>query len=171
MRKQFLECGKVVSTQGIRGEVRLQPWCDGAEFLQDFRYLYLDGGTTQLEVQSVRPHKSLVLLKLRGYEDIDAALTLRGKVLYINREDASLAEGEYFIQDLLGLSVIDADTGEQYGELCEVSSTGANDVYHIRFADGKIRLAPAIPQVLVETDLEAGEMKIRPMKGLFDDED
>jgi 16S rRNA processing protein RimM len=92
-------------------------------------------------------------------------------VLYLDRNDLPLSPGEFFIQDLLGARVADADSGEEYGTLSDVSKTGANDVYHVLFPDGKERLVPVIPQVVVETDPEAGIIKIRPLKGLFDDED
>ena len=170
MLKRFLECGRIVSTHGIKGEVRMQPWCDGAEFLQDFKYFYMEKGISKLEAQQVRPHKNIVIMKFKGIDDIDAAVTLRGKVLYIDREDVVLPEGEYFIQDLIGLKVIDADIAKEYGELCDVTSTGANDVYHIKFASGKVQLIPAIKQVVIETNITDGILKIRPMEGLFEDE-
>ena len=112
-----------------------------------------------------------LLLKLEGIHSIDDAAKLRDKIIYIHRDDIPMEEGEYLIQDLMGLKVVDIDDGHLYGELTQVSPTGANDVYHIRFADGKERLIPAIPQVVLEVDLDGGVMKIRPLEGLFDDED
>ena len=82
-----------------------------------------------------------------------------------------MEEGQCFVQDLIGLRVVDADDGREYGVLTQVTETGANDVYHIRFADGKERLIPAIPQVVLDIDLEEERMTIRPLEGLFDDED
>ena len=82
-----------------------------------------------------------------------------------------MEEGTYFVQDLLGLEVFDADTGTRYGEISDVTQTGANDVYHIRGENGKEVLIPAIADVVLETDVENGRMVIRPLKGLFDDED
>ena len=67
--------------------------------------------------------------------------------------------------------MFDADDGKRYGELCQVSKTGANDVYHIKFADGSEKLIPVIPSVVIKTDVEGGRIEIRPLKGLFDDED
>ena len=94
-----------------------------------------------------------------------------GKVVWMNREDFELEEGEYFIQDLIGLKVIDADNENKvYGELSDVSFTGANDVYHIK-KDGKEYLIPCIPDVVIDTDIYEGIMKIRPIKGIFGDED
>ncbi len=168
MKKEFLECGRVVSTHGVRGELNLQPWCDAQELAEHIRTFYLDEGAVAHQATSVRSHKSMLILKLVGIETIEQANTLRGRVLWLRRQDLPLAEGEYFIQDLLGLEVRDADDGHLYGELCDVTHTGANDVYHIRFADGSLHLIPAIRQVVIETDIDAGVMKIRPLEGLFD---
>ena len=87
----------------------------------------------------------------------------------MDREDINLEEGCYFIQDLIGLKVIDADTGREWGILRDVMQTGANDVYQIWNAqEQKEYLAPAIPEVILETNLQTGIMKIRPLKGLFE---
>ena len=171
MIKRYLECGKVVSTHGVRGEVKVQPWCDTPEFLLDFKTLYLEQGKKPVKVESARVHKGMVLLKVAGIDTLDGAVTLRGRILYIDREDAPVEEGRYFIQDLLGMTVLDADSGAVYGKLTDVIPTGANDVYEITTPEGKQLLAPAIPQVVVETDVAGRTMRIRPLKGLFDDAD
>jgi len=168
MQKQYLECGKIVSTHGLRGEVRVQPWCDGPGFLLDFDTLYFDSGATRLEVEDARAHKNVLILKLAGVGDIDAAAALRGKILYIDREDAPMDEGEHFVQDLLGLRVLDADTGLEYGKITDVLQTGANDVYELTGDDGKKKLVPAIPDVVINTDITSGVMTIRPLEGLFE---
>ena len=159
--KRFLECGKIVTTHGLKGEVKVQPWCDSPEELADWEVLYFDKGETEVEVEQARVQKSMVILKLAGVDRVEDAQRLRGKVLYLDRTMEELEEGVYYIQDLLGLEV--------YGELADVTETGANDVYHIRFPDGRIQLIPAIPQVVIAIDLEAGRMDIRPLEGLFDD--
>lgn len=172
MRKAFLECGKVVSTHGVRGEVKVQPWCDSAEFLLHFKTLYLNRGERPLAVEGLRAHKGMALLKLYGIDSLEQAVTLRGKILYIDREDAPPAQdGEYFIQDLLGLAVRDADSGQAYGLLSDVFPTGANDVYEVTGADGRKHLIPAIRDVIVKTDVDGGVLLIRPLKGLFGDAD
>lgn len=170
MGKQFLEIGKIVAVQGLKGEVRVQPWCDSAEFLCEFDMLYFDKGNTPVKVERARPHKNVVVMKLEGTDTPEDAAKLRGKVLFMDRNDVELDEGCYFIQDLIGLKVIDADSGMEYGELSDVSETGANDVYHVKNGEVVV-LIPAIPDVVIETDIQGGVMKIRPMKGLFDDED
>ena len=167
MKKQFLECGKIVSTHGIKGEVKVQHWCDGPEYLCGFATVYLEKGQKALAVEKARVNKNEVLLKLAGIDDMDTAGTLRGKVLYIDREDDPENDG-IFLQDLMGLAVSDVDTGLSYGKVTDVLRTGANDVYEITDEAGVKRLVPAIPQVVTELDVEAGFMKIRPLKGLFD---
>lgn len=167
--KEFLECGKIVTTHGVRGEVKVDPWCDGPELFTALETVYLGKDLAPVVVEQARIHKTMSLLKLVGTDTIAQAAALRGKVVYARREDIPLEPGEYFIQDLVGLEVVDADTGALYGKLTQVSPTGANDVYHILFADGKERLIPAIKQVVIATDLEAGRMEIRPLEGLFDD--
>ncbi len=171
MKKQYLECGKIITTHGITGELKVQPWCSTPEELTGIATLYFDAGKTPLEVQRSRVHKYLALLKLKSVDSIEQAQTLRGKILWARRDDIPLEEGEYFIQDLIGITVVDADDGHTYGTLSDVSETGANDVYHITFPDGSVRLAPVIPQVVIATDIETGVMRIRPLEGLFDDED
>lgn len=171
MQKQYLECGKILSTHGLAGELRVQPWCDSPQELAMLGRLYLDAGKTPLTVTGARAHKSMVLLKVKGIDTIDEAAALRGRVLYADRADMPLEEGQYFIQDLLGLEVVDADDGHIYGTLTDVTQTGANDVYHITFPDGAVRLIPAIGQVVISTDIAGRRMTIRPLEGLFDDED
>ena len=169
--KKYLEVGKIVGTHGIKGEVRIQPWADSGEFLLDFKKFYYNDGAEFFKVKSSRVHKNVVVAKLEGVDSIEQADTLRNKVLYIDRKDARLPEGRYFVQDLIGLRVIDAGTGAEYGVINDVFNTLANDVYSVRAASGKEYLIPAIDQVLAGTDLEAGTVAIHPMKGMFDDED
>ena len=170
MVKQYLETGRIVGTHGVRGEMRVEPWSDSPESLCRLKALYLDGGKRKLDIVSIRPHKSMVLLKVQGVDSMEAAQAMRGTVLFLNRDDVRLEEGRHFVQDLIGLKVVDADNGNQYGELTDVSRTGANDVYHLRSCDGEETLIPAIPDVVLRIDLEQGVMEIRPLRGLFDED-
>lgn len=170
MKKQFLEVGRIVGTHGIRGELRVDPWCDSPDFLSGFKKLYFDEGKTSLKSKA-RPHKNIVLLRLEGVETIDDAEKLRGKVLYIDRDDARLPEGKNFVQDLIGCRVVDADdASKEYGEIADVFKTGANDVYTVKNPSGEF-LVPVIDEVVVEKDIDGGVVRIRSMKGLFGDED
>ncbi len=171
MQKRYLEAGKIVGTHGIKGELRVEPWCDSPEFLMKFTTLYLNKGETRVRVVSSRVHKENLLMVLEGVDSVEKADTYRNKILYLNREDAALPQGHYFMQDLIGLEVFDADTFLYYGTLSRVMRTGANDVYQITAQDHKNYLIPAVPEFIGEIDLEKGKMLIRPIKGIFDDED
>lgn len=171
MKKQYLDSGKIVGTHGIKGEVRIEPWCDSPEFLCAFKKLYLDeNGQTFIEVKS-RPHKNITLAKIKGVDTIEQAEKFRGKVVYINRNDITLDEGVNFVQDLIGLEVKDAENGNVYGRITDVLRTGANDVYEITDSNNKKYLAPVIDEVVGEIDVDGGFVLIHPMKGIFDDED
>lgn len=173
MIKNFLEAGQIVGTHGVRGELRVNPWCDSPEFLKDFKTLYFDAdGKNEVKVRSCRPHGNVALLSLDGVDNVESAAALRGKMLYMRRSDAKLSEGSYFIAELIGCNVIDADDiNIIYGTLADVSRTGANDVWHIMSPDGKEYLIPSIPSVVIETDVRDGIIRIRPIKGIFDDAD
>ena len=166
--KQFLETGKITGTHGLKGEVRVQPWADSPEFLAEFDELYLDKGAKKIGITSSRVHKNMLIMKIKGVDSIEEADRLRNKVLYMNRDDVELEEGAFFIQDLIGLDVIDDDTGERIGRLVDVSETGANDVYHVKTDDGREYLIPVIPDVVRDISPEDGYVKIFRMKGLFD---
>ncbi|MGN0624169.1 MAG: ribosome maturation factor RimM [Oscillospiraceae bacterium] len=165
--KRYLEIGKIVSVFGIKGEVKVQPWCDSPEFLCEFDTLYYKSGTPVNVVRS-RVQKNIVVMKIEGVDTVEEAQKLRNRVLYMDREDVELEEGAYFVQDLISMKVVDADSGEEYGVITDVTETGANDVYHVRSSEGKMYYIPAIPDVVKETDIENGVMKIKPLEGLMD---
>ena len=169
--KQFLEIGKIVSLHGIKGQVKIQPWCDSPEFILSAKNLYLKKGEEKLSVTSKNIVKNMVILKLDGIDTPEDAAKFRNSIVYINRNDVTLEENCYFIQDLIGLTVIDTDSQIMYGKIVDVTETGANDVYHIKADDEKMYYIPAIKQVIIKTDLDEQKMFIRPLKGLFDDED
>ena len=167
-QKPFLEAGQIVSTHGVRGEVRVQPWCDSPEQFAGFRRLYWDAEGKQPVAVRSRPHKHVALTVIEGVTSVEAAAALRGRLLYVDRHDIRLPKGHHLVQDLIGLTVVDADTGEPYGTLTDVSQTGANPVYHMQTPRGEV-LIPAIPSVVISIDTRAEILRLRPMKGLFDD--
>ncbi len=169
--KQYLEIAKITATHGVRGEVRCQYYCDTADVLCGFDELYFDKGAKKVSVSNAYPHKNVVILKLDGVNSIEQAQPLIGKMLYIDRGDAELDEDLFFIQDIIGLTVKDADTGEVYGTITDVYQNGAADVFSIKKENGRELMFPNISEVVLKTDIKGGEMTIRPLKGLFDDED
>ncbi len=168
-KMMYLEAGEIVGTHGVRGEVRVQPWCDSPAQLCSMKTLYWDeNGTKPVKVRA-RVHKNIALVTLDGVTTVEQAQTLRGKLLYARREDFHLPKDRYFVRDLLGLAVVDADSGDEYGTLSDVSQTGANAVYHVQTANGEV-LIPAVPLIIKEVDIDGGVMRITPIGGLFDDE-
>ncbi len=170
--KTYLEIGKITSPHGVRGEVKLEVWSDGPEALGKVKEVsFFSDGHDPVKVEGSRPHGGRLLLKLTGCDTMDEANALRGKVLYAHRDSIIRPKGSYFIDDLIGLAVTDADTGKRYGTLSDVAGmSGRNDVYTVTDETGKQRLVPAIPQVVVSTDLEKGVMTVRPLEGLFDED-
>ena len=171
MRK-FLEIGRITKLQGLKGEVRVQYYCDEPEMLCDFETLYLGKEHTPVQPQRARYLKSdVAVLKLKGIDTPEAAEKLIGKMLYFDRNDIELPEDTWFIQDIIGLEVYDADSGKLYGKVDDIYQNGTADVYSIKTPSGGQLMFPAIPDVLLETDIDGGKIVIRPLDGLFDPEE
>lgn len=170
MSQDFLEIGTIVGTHGIGGELRVYPACDGPDFFRQFDVLYSDpAGHGPYRVVQVRAHKNLALLQLEGVDSIEAAQALKNRKLFFRRADARLEEGQYFITDLLGCRVTDTeDPGLCYGELCDVTQPGANDVWHIRTPQGGEILIPVIDDVVKHVDIRAGVIEVTMLPGLLD---
>ena len=162
MKNRFLDAGEIVNTHGVQGELKVVPWCDSPAFLCQFKTLYLDGAP--VAVRSARVHKTNVLLTLEGVSDVNAAMRLKGKVLQIDRTGVVLPEGRHFIADLIGLKVLDADTGAELGAIADVLTLPANEVYVVRGA--REYMIPAVDEFLAETNVEGGYVKVRLIEGM-----
>ncbi len=159
--KEFLDCGQIVNTHGIRGEVRMVPWADSPDFLCGFSTLYVDGAAKK--VQASRVHKGSVIAKLDGVETVEGAMALKGKIVQIRRSDAKLPEGAFFLADIIGLDVVDGD-GQKIGVLKEVLSPSVQQVYVVR-GEREIMI-PAVPEFILETNIEGGYIKVRLIEGM-----
>ena len=159
---KFLEAGIIVNTHGIHGEVKIQPWADTPDFISNFKKLYIDNAP--VNVLSARIHKSCVIMALDGITDIDGAMSLKNKIICIDRDETQLEKGRYFVADLIGLRAIDSETGGFLGAVADVLTLPSNDVYVIK-GDREI-LVPAVPDFIVETDIEAGYIKLRLIEGM-----
>ena len=166
--KKYLECGKIVNTHGVKGAVKIESWCDSPEILADLPCVYFKIGDSyeKREVLSSSVMKRHVLATLEGINDVDVAMALKETVVYAERDDIPLDEGDYFIIDLVGLPVIDADNGTEYGTVSDVFNAGASDIYTIKTANGD-RMIPAVPEFVINIDLEKG-IFVRPIEGMFD---
>ncbi|MBQ7066631.1 MAG: 16S rRNA processing protein RimM [Lachnospiraceae bacterium] len=167
--EDMLKVGVITSTHGIRGEVKVFPTTDDVKRFKKGVKLILDTGKEQLdlEVEGVKFFKQFVILKFKGIDNINDIEKYKGKELFVTRENAvKLKKDEYFIADLMGLSVIDED-GKQIGILKDVMETGANDVYIVQLEDDKEVLIPAIKQCILEVNIEEGFIKVHMMEGLL----
>jgi len=158
----LIEAGKIVNTHGIHGEVRLQPWADSPDVLTGLGHFYIDG--SPVRVLSAKVHKGCIIVDFEGIDDIDAAIKLKNKVIKVKKLDLNLEEGRYFVTDLIGLQVIDSETGGSIGSLSDVLALPSHNVYVIK-GEREI-LVPAVPEFIIETNQDDGYIKIRLIEGL-----
>ena len=167
MRLETIKIGRIVNAHGTRGEVRVQPRDADPYFLTEFETFYIDGKPVTPSANHV--HKSVVLMKLPGVDDMDAALALKEKVLYIRREDAKLPEGECFDDELLDMEVFNAATGELLGKIVRVDPYPAHKVYTVK--GKKEYLIPAVKGAFIRSvDLDGNRMEVNVWEGLATDE-
>ena len=165
MLQQYLEVGKVTNIHGLNGEVKVQPWADSPEFLCRFKTLYVDEAHWPITVERARVHKNMVIIKFEGPTDVPSAMSLRGATLYIDRADAKLPQGAFFLADIYGLEVRDASTGEVLGKIAAGPALRANNVYVVRGGARELMI-PAVPQFIAETNIEGGFVRINMIEGL-----
>ena len=160
-RKTRIEAGKIVNTHGVAGEVKIEVWLDSPTFMKSFKRLFL--GERELAVESARVQKGFLLCKLAGVDDLNAAMALKGRTVSIAREDAKLAPGEFFLQDIIGARVLD-EQGREIGTLVEILERPASNIYVVR---GETEhLIPAVPAFIVNTDPENGIVTVRLIEGM-----
>lgn len=165
MLQQYLEVGQVTGVHGLMGEVRVQPWADSPDFLCQFKTLYVDEAHFPMTVQRARVHKNMVIIKFEGPTDVPSALSLKGATLYIDRADAKLPEGAFFLADIYGLEARDAATGQVLGKIEDVLTLPANNVYVVRGGQRELMI-PAVSQFIAETNIEGGFIRINMIEGL-----
>ena len=165
----FFKVGTIVNTQGLKGDVRIMPSTDDpSRFdLLDHALLDLNGSIKRCDIERVWYHKQFVIVKFKGFDDINAAETLRGALVKIEAQFAlPLSENEYYLRDLYDLKVF-TDEGVELGELTNIIQTGANDVYSVKMANGRDVLLPAIKDCILSVDVPAKRMVVHLMDGLL----
>lgn len=167
MTERYLECGFVQNTHGVKGLLRVAHYCDSEKIFCSLPAVYLkrEDGYRPYRVRSAAVHGAVILLALEGIETLEAAVAFKNKTLYAAREDLPAPEGAYFIADLIGLPVIDRDTGKVYGTLADVVNHGASDVYEVKTETG-VALIPAVPAYVAGIEPEKG-IFVTPIEGMF----
>ena len=168
--EELVRVGVITQTHGIRGEVKVFPTTDDPMRFKKLKacVIQLKRETVQLEVQSVKFFKQYVILKFKGYDNINDIEQFVKKDLMVTRDNAVKCEpGEYFICDLIGLKVV-TDDGKELGTLTEVLETGANNVYEVTTTNGKQVLIPVIDECILAHDMEAKTVTVHLLDGLLE---
>ena len=165
----YLELGQIVNTFGIKGMVKIKPFTDDVEQFEQLQTIYIKNKNSkkEYEIEEVKYHKNMILLKLKGIENPEQAETLRESYVIIPREKAKkLEEGTYYIVDMIGLEVF-TEEGEKIGILEDIFNTGSNDIYVVKNDLGKQILLPAIEEVIKKIDIENRKITVHLIKGLI----
>ena len=167
-KKQYIECGKIINTHGCHGGIKLESWCDEPEVLASLERIFIieEGKYVEYKVKKSAIFKQFVLFDLSGIGDMDRAIALKGTVVYAHRDDFELEDGAYFIADIIGCDVVDADNGKVYGTLCEIINRGASDIYVVKTDKGEA-MVPAVDEFIDRVEVGKA-IYIRPIEGMFE---
>lgn len=168
--EDLLQIGAITTSHGVHGEVKVFPMTDDVNRFKKLKTVILKykNENLNLNVQSVKFFKNLVIVKFKEYDNINDIEKFKNCGLYVTRENAvKLKKDEYFICDLIDLAVVDEDDNN-IGKISDVLTTGANDVYVIELNDGRELLLPAIKECVLNVDMENRTIKIHILEGLLD---
>ena len=170
-KQKYLECGKAVSTHGVKGTLRLESYCDTPEKLAKMRKLYRKNAAGEYILMKVRAssvQKQMVLCTFEDITTLDEAIPFKGTVFYADRDDMKLPKGEHFIADMIGLDVIDAQSGELYGKLGEVITPAGRSVYIVDDVNGGQFMIPAVDEFVkrIETEGEEAGIYVELIEGM-----
>ncbi len=169
MKKTYLECGKVCAAHGVRGVLKVEPWCDSPKVLVMQKRVFLatgDGEYKEARVLTASASAGFVLMSIEGVDGRDAAIAMKGTVLYLHREDIPVPKGEMLLSDMIGLDVIDANTGVKYGVISDITEVPRGLLYTIKTENGDVYY-PSAPALVQGVDSERG-LLVTPISGFFD---
>lgn len=169
MKKEYLECGIVRSPHGVRGILNVECWCDSPRVLAKQKRVYIlgrDGSYKEIKVISASPAPDKVLMGLEGIDSREAAQGYKNTVLYLHRDDIPVPKGAMLIADMIGLPVVDFDTGRVYGEISDVRDGVRYKLYTVKTDAGEVIL-PGVDEFIKEITEERG-LLVRPIPGFFD---
>ena len=165
--KNYIQVGKVVNTHGIKGEIKIIPLTDDNKRFEELKSIYIEDENEEFFIEKVWYKKSNVMLKLKGYDDINDVLKFKDKFILIDKKDSiDLEPDTYFIYNIIGMNVFLKD-GTSVGQVKEVLQPGANDVYVIK-GDKKEYLIPAVKDIVLSVDIESNKIIIDPIEGMIE---
>ena len=160
-KQQYIEAGRIVNTHGVAGEVKIEVWLDSPAFLRRFPRIFVGG--VEKKLLGGRAQKSFLIAKLEGVDDVNAAMALKEKTITVDRGDVRLPKGSFFLQDILGASVVD-EAGREIGKLADVLERPAQNIYVVQ--GEQEHLIPAVPEFILKTDADAGIITVRLIEGM-----
>ncbi len=160
-----VKVGQITAPVGIKGEIRVFPYTDGTARFSDIEKLFLGDEKILRRVEKIRADKNLIILKLEGIDDRNTSETLRGKDLFVPKDDYELDEDSYFYDDLIGCSIVTED-GLTAGILTNIIQNTAQDLYEIKTEDGKSFLLPAVKEFILDVDIENKRIKVHLIEGI-----
>lgn len=161
-----IEIGKVTSAVGLKGEVKVYNYSDSADIYRTTETVYLED--ERKKIQSVRTQKNMVVLKLEGVDDRNGAEKVRGKTIYITEADLpELPEGQFYVRDLIGMEVIDAEAGVPIGVVRDVIQNTAQDIFDVKTTEGKQVLIPKVPEFIIDIDKETRKIQVKLIEGMM----
>ena len=172
MKKTYLEGGRICTSHGVNGLVKVEHLCDNARVLLKIKNIYFpkkDGSYTRHSVKSAAVMGQFLLMGVEGINSREEAIAYRGRIFYLHRDDIPLSKGAMFIADMIGLPVYHAESGEPLGEIKDISDVAGRRIYTVKY-NGRDVLIPDVPEFIKEISEERG-MAVLPIPGLFDDAD
>lgn len=157
--EKYLEAGVIVNTHGVHGDVKVMNMCDAPKVFSKLKALYIKRNDEYKAYNCTRNSvlgKNMLVVHLEGVETIEDAMKLKGVSVYADRDDIPLKKGDFFIADIIGLPVIDNESGEIYGKVTDVFNQGAQDLYEVEKPDKTLALIPAVPHFIIRIDPESG---------------
>lgn len=172
MKKTYLEGGRICTSHGVKGMLKVEHFCDSAKVLASAKKIYLkdrNGSFTEKKITSSSVMGQFVLMGIEGISSREEAIAYRGKTVYLHRDDIPVTDGGMLIADMIGLSVVHAESGEALGEISDISDVAGRRIYTVKY-HGREILIPDVPEFIKEIDEEKG-MAVLPIPGLFDTAD
>ena len=159
--EKYIEAGRITNTHGVSGDLKIEVWLDSPDFLKRCKRVFVDG--KEYRFRAARPQNRFLIVSLEGIVDVASAMPLKGKTAYIDRNDAPLQKGEFFLQDIIGIRVVDQNGG-YVGILREIFEAPASAVYVVQGESE--HLIPAVSEFIISTDLENGVLTVKMIEGM-----
>ena len=170
MKKEFLECGKIVGAHGVKGIAKVESWCDSPKVLAAQKRVFLaekDGSYKEIKIESASVSRDIVLMSLEGFCDREQMQGMKNTVLFLKREDIPIKRGAVLLADIIGLDMIDVDTGRVYGKVKDITDAPRSRIFVIECEDGREVLIPEVKEFIKEIDADRGVF-IHTIPGFFD---